>query len=379
MTGAQIDQDSAGQDGADLPLIGHELAIRQFLQAWRKGRLHHCWLLTGPDGIGKSSMALQMARFLLIHNQAGHHQIPAQEQLLSDEKPDQSIDLLTDPNHPVARRIKARTHSGFFAIKAPKASEIQVQAVREALNFTKMKAGEADLRVMLVHGADRMTRSASNALLKFLEEPGQDCYVILVADRLGLVPATVRSRCRILAMHPLTVAQSDFVLQKLLPDLIACKRTVLATLGSGSPGVAMDCYHAGALALYERMLGLLQTMPDLDPAKLIALTDSLKGPQNVEAHLTARRMVARWLGLIMRCASGASQANVAFEGEGDLITKQAAKAPLEQWLGLWEKSTQALDDQTGDRKLAWINLFLEWCELLKHDPAGSTRTILKAS
>ena len=79
-------------------LLGHEVAEAALLEAMRSGRLHHAWLITGPDGIGKATLAYRFARRLL----AG---MPAEDS------------LALNPQHPVFRRVAAGAHADLHTVE----------------------------------------------------------------------------------------------------------------------------------------------------------------------------------------------------------------------------------------------------------------------
>src|SRR3712207_3881883 len=144
-------------------LFGHEEAERAFLDGWAAGRLHHAWLIGGPQGIGKATLAYRIARFLL----AGNEGMPA--------RPDT---LAIPAGHPAARQVMALSHPNLSVLRRAPATDkkgpsatIPVDAVRRALAMFGSTAADGGYRVCIVDSAEDLTISSANALLKVIEEP----------------------------------------------------------------------------------------------------------------------------------------------------------------------------------------------------------------
>ncbi|MET0469591.1 MAG: DNA polymerase III subunit delta', partial [Xanthobacteraceae bacterium] len=179
-------------------LHGHAEAERALLEAYRGRRFHHAWLIAGPAGIGKATLAYRMARFVLAHPDP---RTPAVQRATS---------LHVDTDHPVARRIAAQAHGDLLVLertvneKTNKLrQDIQVDDVRRTVTFFGSTAGEGGWRVAIVDAVDELNREGANALLKILEEPPRRAVLLLVSHSAARVLPTIRSRCRLLALRPL--------------------------------------------------------------------------------------------------------------------------------------------------------------------------------
>lgn len=189
-------------------LVGQGDAERALGEAATHGRLHHAWLLSGPEGIGKATLAYRFARYLLD---------PA------DRTPG-SGDLFVPPESPVSRKIEAQGHPDLLAVtrgltgdRKNFAAEIRVDEIRRVGSFLASTAGAGGWRVVIIDKADELNVNSANALLKVLEEPPERSIFLLVCERPQRLPATLRSRCRTLTLRPLTASDVLAVIGRLHP------------------------------------------------------------------------------------------------------------------------------------------------------------------
>jgi DNA polymerase-3 subunit delta' len=213
-------------------VIGHDKAIAQFRRAFESGKPHHAWLISGPTGIGKASLAYQLAR-----------------EILSDA--------------PMTERAKAwlsaRSHPDLhileLAVSDPKSgklkSEIAVDDARAFADHYSRSAGQGGWRIGIVDCADQLNRAAANALLKLVEEPPDKALIFLVNHASGRLLPTLRSRCVRLAVEPLPAAAVEGIIKGLpLEDRPTDQEFAqAAVLSGGSPGRAVQLLKsAGAKA-----------------------------------------------------------------------------------------------------------------------------------
>jgi DNA polymerase-3 subunit delta' len=252
-------------------LHGHADAERALLEAYRGRRFHHAWLIAGPAGIGKATLAYRMARFVLAHPDP---RTPAVQRATS---------LHVGTDHPVARRIAAQAHGDLLVLertvneKTNKLrQDIQVDDVRRTVTFFGSTAGEGGWRVAIVDAVDELNREGANALLKILEEPPRRAVLLLVSHSAARVLPTIRSRCRLLALRPLLAAEvAQAAATAIGEDAEAANIKAAAAAADGSVRRALAMLDGEALDLRNRITTLLKRLPAVDPRALHALGDRL--------------------------------------------------------------------------------------------------------
>ena len=318
-------------------LVGHGTAAGALVAAWQSGRLAHAWLIAGPRGIGKATLAFRFARFVLTGGEGGGGE-----------------GLAMPPEHPVFRRIAAGGHSDLAVVergvgdRGRLRAEIVVDDVRAANAFLSLTAGEGGWRVVIVDAADEMNRNAANALLKRLEEPPGRTLFLLVSHAPSRVPATLRSRCRTLSLSPLPAPVLDGLLADAMPSLPAAERRVLGLLAEGSAGRAAALAEQGGVALYQRLVGLVDALPALDAASLHQLADGVSGRDGVDRLRTLAELILWWLGRSIRAAArgelGTMEEVVPGERASAALLEGAA---LDRWVGVWENLGRSFAEADG--------------------------------
>ncbi|CCQ73784.1 DNA polymerase III subunit delta' [Magnetospira sp. QH-2] len=328
-------------------LIGHEAAEQAFLDAYNGGRMAHAWLICGPKGVGKATLAFRMARFLLSQGeevQGGG--------LFGEALPPMIPESLhMDPEDPLFHRVAAGAHGDLLVVEkeinqrsGKLRDEIVVDNVRGVGSFMSQTAREGGWRVVIVDAADEMNRNAANSLLKVLEEPPRRAILLLVAHFPGRLLPTIRSRCRKLTLQPLDDSIILDLLLKQMPDLSSEESRTLVALAEGSAARALTLAAEGGLELGQGLLAILDGLPDLDLPNLHKLADSLVKAGAGDRFGVACDMVRWWLSRRVRQA--------ALSGKG---------GALDPWLQVWEKTDDLLARAAGldlDRKQVFLTLLL---------------------
>ncbi|WP_421998700.1 DNA polymerase III subunit delta' [Reyranella sp.] len=338
-------------------LLGHEAAEQTLLAAHRSARLHHAWLIAGPRGIGKATLAWRFARFLLCGQQ--------QDALFGG--PSDSLDVAADA--PGRSLIEARSHPDLFHLRRTLndtgrlRAEIAVDDVRQLGGFMHMTPAMGQWRVAIVDSADEMNRNSANAVLKILEEPPPNAVLLIVTHTPGRLLPTIRSRCRRLSLQPLSDAVVGDLLDRHAPGTSADERTALARLAEGSIGRALELSGAGSLELYGEMVAVLATLPDLDMPRLHGFAERFarRGEEANAAWRSLNFLFDGWLKSLARQAAVGGEGVAVVPAERGLQARLLAAASLDRWIEAWEKVAHLLsraDAVNLDRKQTVLGSFL---------------------
>lgn len=223
-------------------IIGHDSTLNAFLTAWGNRDvhpLHPVWMLTGPRGIGKATLAYKIAK--MVYGNVGDFFI---------------IDM--DRNIDKDGKIKSDGKS------------ISVYTVRATIEKMQMSSMSGEWRVVLIDSVDQLTVAAENAILKLLEEPPAKTLFLLVTHQLAAVLPTVRSRSRVEKMRPLGIDDLRRLCARFMPNDTVDDETLRLANGS-----------------FGRIAGIKQTGGDEIYAKLVELV-SRKNSTESDAMILAR-------------------------------------------------------------------------------------------
>jgi DNA polymerase-3 subunit delta' len=289
------------------PLFGHDAAVAAFRDGLDAGRLHHAWLIAGPEGIGKALFAEKAALRVLA---AGQGRIDAP-----------GLDIPDD--HPAARLVAAGSHPDLMRLErlaretgaGELARSITVDQVRGLSRLFSTTASMSPWRVVIIDAIDDLERAAANALLKNLEEPPPHSLFLLVSHASERLLPTIRSRCRQLRLSPLDADAMTSALRAALPEAPEREIAELAAAAPGSPGRAL-AFQGLDIAALDQAVAELAREGDPANARRSALAQSL-APRSAQARYEA---------FLARAPS--------------LAAAEARKrrgAALAEALGIWEK------------------------------------------
>jgi DNA polymerase-3 subunit delta' len=320
--------------------IGHAAAEEMLAQAFAGGRLHHAWLIAGPAGIGKATLAYRMARHVLAR---------------PEERDPARKSLAVPHESSAARQIAQLAHPGLLVLRRPYdlsrkrlLSVISVDEVRKLRAFLGHTAEAGGWRVVIVDSADELNPNAANALLKSLEEPPPRALFLLVtAQPSGLLP-TIRSRCRRLDLQPLDreslrrAVDTAMTAAGIKPPS-AGKWLQLERLADGSVRAALQL-ATGGIELNERIEQIFSRLPTIDWRALHTLADSLVLDAQEQRYEMFFSLV---LDLLARLA------RIGASGRGEpedlaLAARLVPPARLPAWAAMWQ---EILRDKADAREL----------------------------
>ncbi|MFD1701727.1 DNA polymerase III subunit delta' [Methylopila henanensis] len=289
--------------------VGNRAAEADLLASYASSRMHHAWLISGVEGVGKATLAYRLARFILANPD------PTAEAVR------RAANLSVPEDAPAARRVARMSHPDLLALRRGwnadrKAfyGDIRVDDVRRATTFFGATAGEGGWRVAIVDTADDMNGAAANALLKVLEEPPPRAVFLLLSAAPRSLPAPVRSRCRTLTLAPLAAEETLAVLHG-LPEIAeqhdaeALRRA--AELGEGSVARALSLLASDGASLHTAVAALFDKLPQVDVKAAHALAEDLS-KRGAEARFALFvTLVGDWLHQRVRAGAAVREPRLA--------------------------------------------------------------------
>lgn len=223
---------------AALPLIGHAQAQSRFLSARESGRLHHGWIVQGPSGIGKTRFVRRLAALMLG---ADGPDAPGDDSVMQK---------VISGSHPDLKWVTRGLND-----KGQLKQDISVEQIRELNKFFALRPAMSGWRIGIIDALDESNASGLNALLKTLEEPPRNALLMLISHGTKPLLPTIRSRCQVLRLGPLSDADTKTVLEQ---QGIEDKRA--ASLASGRPGYGMTLLETGGGAAVQAARTLLKAI-----------------------------------------------------------------------------------------------------------------------
>lgn len=209
-------------------VIGHDATMNAFLSAWNARDahpIHPVWMLTGPRGIGKATLAYKIAK--MVYGNVGDF-------------------FIIDMDRNIDKDGKSK----------PDGKSISVYTVRATIEKMQMSSMSGEWRVVLIDSVDELTVAAENAILKLLEEPPAKTLFLLVTHQLSAVLPTVRSRARVEKMRPLTMDVLRRLCARFMPDDVVDDETL--RIANGSFGRIAGIKQSGGDEIYAELVALLQ-------------------------------------------------------------------------------------------------------------------------
>jgi DNA polymerase-3 subunit delta' len=295
-------------------LVGHDGAEALLADALGSGRMHHAWLITGPQGVGKATLAYRFARAILAGG-----------------TPSGSLEMVA--SHPVFRRVAAGTHADLLTVerewdekRKKLRGEIVIETVRGVASFLRLTPAEGGWRVVIVDGAEDINRNAANALLKVLEEPPPRTVLLLVCAASGRLLPTIRSRCRRLRLGKLDDTAMAQLTGAYLPQTPQDQRDRLASMAEGSIGRALLLAEGDGIPAADLVGRVLDALPQ--PGTMLAYDVADALGRSEDAFST-----------FMDLLRGAIAGAVREAARGTQDPEQArllGVRPLDAWVEIWQ-------------------------------------------
>lgn len=304
-------------------LFGHTETETMLLDDLKAGKLAHGLIFSGARGTGKATLAYRFARALL----SGKN------------------DMELSPEAPVFRRIAANSHSDLLVIELlynPKkneyANDINVEQARTIPEFLSLTPAEGRWRVVIIDSADNMNTNSANAILKILEEPPPQAILMLVSHNVGGLLPTIRSRCRMIALKPLSYDNFTRAVRLNFPEIDDNELTALGVISSLSVGIAQELKAQGAITLYNEILELFPSSLHIDNQLTLKFCDKIGSGK--KAHGNWQLFTHVTLCILERVARKAAGVNVVAinEEEGAVLNKLAAIHNAAIWARKWQET-----------------------------------------
>ena len=342
--------------------LGHSIPEQTLLDLINSGNMPHALIFSGPKGIGKSTMAFRLARYLLKNGLAD-----ANQDSLFGDAPAEAKTLEIANDDPVFSKVSSGGHPDLLTIERPmderkgiKKNNVDVETARKVVPFLRMTSADGGWRVVIVDDADTMNRNAQNALLKILEEPPKQSILILVTHRLGAMIPTIRSRCRVLHFNPLDETSLKQLMEKEVGGSISAhEQKLLSAMASGSIGIAQKVVETGGLETAQTILDILEKWPNFNQVQIHHLADTAGRPGQDGCFDNIERT---FLLVTEQLAFAKAQAFTSLEAPFDIpvFSKMLNDYSLEYWLTRHEelKSHFAQAKFANlDKRLAVISAF----------------------
>lgn len=320
-------------------LIGHENVEQTLIDLINSGAMPHALIFSGPAGIGKSTMAFRLARYLLKHGTVD----PAQDSLFGDA-PAAATSLNMESNDPTFSKVTSGGHPDLLTIERPmdakkgmQKNNLDVDTARKVAPFLRMTASNGGWRVVIVDDADSMNRNAQNALLKILEEPPKNALLILVCHRLGAMIPTIRSRCRVLNFNPLNAESMAALMQKEVGGHLETEqKDILSAMAGGSIGTAQKIMVSKGLETTQIILEMFKSWPNFNWVDIHHLAEQA-GRAGQDDNFTNIENSFLWVIESFIFSKASNNAALPSPLNQDVFVKMAAYHQLPTWLKIFEE------------------------------------------
>ena len=358
-------------------LEGQSDAEAEFLNECSAKRLHHAWLICGPKGIGKATLAYRMSRYILVR---GVHDTDENSLALDpvDNPPRQSKTiekgtLFVDPDDPVFRRIAAGTHADFLYVERAedqnsnkKRKDIVVADIRSVSAFLNKTPAEGGWRVVIIDSVDDMTVNAANALLKTLEAPPKHALLLLVSHNPGKLLPTIRSRCRPLRLKQLDSDSLNELIKRYVPEEKVEEASSIVRVADGSIGRVMMLLEEDGIEicqLVNKQLSnkQLSNIGGLDAGVIDKLGEVVVKDSTGENFRMLWVILNHWLADMVKTT---------------MVSGVGNRGKISDWIDIWEETNnlfQMSESVNLDQRHVILKTFFAICAVARGNSRASLR------
>ena len=316
--------------------VGNENAEISLFEALNGERMHHAWLFHGPKNIGKATLAYRFARRYLGAK-------PSNESPLGSIQNDNICQVISQNSCPDLR-VATRYCPQDEKVK----SVISIHAIRELISMFDLRANNSlGRRVAIIDCADEMNEASSNALLKTLEEPPKGAIIILLTNSLGRVLPTIRSRCRLLALEPVS--------NEMLKAHFSRIDDATLVLSQGCVGRVKVLENFDIENAYKIISRALETMPN---PSISSIMDASKLGNDIEKFEIVMAIIENWLSRAASASIGLEISEIS-PGESANMARLFGQSNLPKIYDAW-KNIASIKQQVAnqlDKSIAIYEVF----------------------
>lgn len=335
-------------------LVGFEESEKMFLEAWKNKSLHQSWLISGIKGIGKTTFAYKLARFLLSDDAEKKEDLSSLDispdcntfrQIAKGSHPEFKLierGYLKTERQKIVKAIKDGNYMSDEELASLKKSNIiSVDDVRTINEFLSKKSADGKWRVVLIDSVDEMNSSSANAILKILEEPPHKSLILLISHNPALLLPTIKSRCNKLHIAPLKENQVASLLRRYRANLSEDVIKKIASISGGSIGKAISYVDGGALAIYDEIYALATSGKNFKTADMLSFCNNAVADD--ENYRLVKELILKFLSEQVRALN-----------------------KVEETTDVYEKAVKTFKETEGlnlDRKQAIMTIMVAICRI----------------
>jgi DNA polymerase III subunit delta' len=291
---------------------GNERIVEYFKKAVESQNLAHAYLFSGPEGVGKSTLAMAISKALLCPNRTK----------------DGACEKCA-----ACHKFDSENHADFHHF-VPEGLYFKIDEVRRIIHEVSLRPIESRWKVFLLERVDYMRDEPSNALLKVLEEPPGDAVFILITEVAEVLLPTVRSRCQQFSFQPLAVDDvAELLVEKM--EFKPKEAAELAQFSHGSPGRALNLSAKQGSDIRDRVLATLEAA--LAPRSYFNLIDAVRAITVERTEMGERFLMLEELTRDLILLKMSDDAKLIHQDAKDRLTPLAERVSMSSLVQFYEK------------------------------------------